>query len=141
MGSNTPVAVDIRLICATNRDLFGMVARGGEFREDLLYRINTIHLEIPALRERQEDIIPLAERFIIRFCKQYGKPALRLDNAAREKLFQLEREGRAMVFAPHSTRGFSRTERDVEKIRALWQDGCDQGRERLAEVRAFWGQG
>ena len=62
-------------------------------------------------------------------------------NAAREKLFQLEREGRALVFAPHSTRGFSRTERDVEKIRALWQDGCDQGRERLAEVRAFWGQG
>ena len=85
VGSNTPVAVDIRLICATNRDLFGMVA-DGEVREDLLYRINTIHLEIPALRERPEDIIPLAERFITRFCKQYGKSPLRLDNAAREKL-------------------------------------------------------
>ena len=48
--------------------------------------INTIHLEIPALRERPEDIIPLAERFITRFCKQYGKSPLRLDNAAREKL-------------------------------------------------------
>lgn len=87
VGSNTPVPVDIRLICATNRNLSEMVDKG-EFREDLLYRINTIHLEIPALRERQEDIIPLAERFIIRFCKQYGKPALRLDNAAREKLMQ-----------------------------------------------------
>ena len=85
VGSNTPVPVDIRLICATNRNLSEMADKG-EFREDLLYRINTIHLEIPALRERQEDIIPLAERFIIRFCKQYGKPALRLDNAAREKL-------------------------------------------------------
>ena len=85
VGSNTPVPVDIRLICATNRNLSEMVDKG-EFREDLLYRINTIHLEIPALRERQEDIIPLAERFITRFCKQYGKPALRLDNAAREKL-------------------------------------------------------
>lgn len=85
VGSNTPVPVDIRLICATNRNLSEMADKG-EFREDLLYRINTIHLEIPALRERQEDIIPLAERFITRFCKQYGKPALRLDNAAREKL-------------------------------------------------------
>ena len=85
VGSNTPVPVDIRLICATNRNLSEMADKG-EFREDLLYRINTIHLEIPALRERQEDIIPLAERFITRFCKQYGKPALRLNNAAREKL-------------------------------------------------------
>ena len=85
VGSNTPLPIDIRLICATNRNLQQMVTEG-LFREDLLYRINTIHLEIPALRERQEDIIPLAERFITRFCKQYGKPALRLDNAAREKL-------------------------------------------------------
>ena len=85
VGSNTPVPVDIRLICATNRNLSEMADKG-EFREDLLYRINTIHLEIPALRERPEDIIPLAERFITRFCKQYGKPPLRLDNAAREKL-------------------------------------------------------
>ena len=85
VGSNTPIPIDIRLICATNRNLQEMVAKG-EFREDLLYRINTIHLEIPALRERPEDIIPLAERFITRFCKQYEKPALRLDNSAREKL-------------------------------------------------------
>lgn len=85
MGSNTPVPIDIRLICATNRNLSEMADKG-EFREDLLYRINTIHLEIPALRERPEDIIPLAERFITRFCKQYGKSPLRLDNAAREKL-------------------------------------------------------
>ena len=85
VGSNTPVPIDIRLICATNRNLSEMADKG-EFREDLLYRINTIHLEIPVLRERPEDIIPLAERFITRFCKQYGKSPLRLDNAAREKL-------------------------------------------------------
>ena len=54
VGSNTPIPVDIRLICATNRNLPEMVAKG-EFREDLLYRINTIHLEIPSLRERPED--------------------------------------------------------------------------------------
>ena len=58
-------------------------------------------------------------------------------NAAREKLFQLEREGKVLLFAPHSTRGFHRTERNVEKIEALWQDGYDEGLARLEEVRAF----
>ena len=72
VGSNEPIPVNIRLICATNCDLEEMVAKG-KFREDLLYRINTIHIEIPPLRERKEDIIPLAERFIDRFCKQYDK--------------------------------------------------------------------
>lgn len=85
VGSNTPIPIDIRLICATNRNLSDMVAKG-EFREDLLYRINTIHLEIPSLRERTEDIIPLAERFISRFCKQYDKPPVQLTDGAREKL-------------------------------------------------------
>ena len=81
VGSNTPVPVDIRLICATNRNLQEMVQRG-EFREDLLYRINTIHLEIPPLRNRVEDIVPLAELFIARFCKQYGKPLVSLTSQA-----------------------------------------------------------
>ncbi len=72
VGSNEPIPVNIRLICATNCNLEEMVAKG-KFREDLLYRINTIHIEIPPLRERKEDIIPLAERFIDRFCKQYDK--------------------------------------------------------------------
>ncbi len=85
VGSNQPIAVDIRLICATNRNLNEMVQRN-EFREDLLYRINTIHLEIPPLRERPEDILPLAERFITRFCKQYDKALLRLSDAACTKL-------------------------------------------------------
>ena len=62
-----------------------MVAKG-KFREDLLYRINTIHIEIPPLRERKEDIIPLAERFIDRFCKQYDKGNILLSTGAQEKL-------------------------------------------------------
>ena len=85
VGSNTPIPIDIRLICATNRNLQEMVAKG-EFREDLLYRINTIHVEIPPLRERKEDIIPLAERFMAHFCKQYDKALLRLSDAACTKL-------------------------------------------------------
>lgn len=81
VGSNDPIPIDIRLICATNRDLPRLAAQG-EFREDLLYRINTIHLEIPPLRRRTEDIVPLAERFVHRFCRQYGKPLLKLSESA-----------------------------------------------------------
>ena len=72
VGSNTPVPVDIRLICATNRDLAQMVA-SGEFREDLYFRINTIHLTLPPLRERPGDIAPLAQMFMRRFAAKYGK--------------------------------------------------------------------
>ena len=85
VGSNEEIPVDIRLICATNKNLNEMV-RKEEFREDLFYRINTIHLEIPPLRNRPEDIHPLAQRFIERFCKQYDKPLLRLSDDARVKL-------------------------------------------------------
>ncbi|MBR5540732.1 MAG: sigma-54-dependent Fis family transcriptional regulator [Bacteroides sp.] len=85
VGSNESIPVNVRLICATNADLDEWVVQG-KFREDLLYRINTIHLEIPPLRERKEDIIPLAELFIERFAKQYDKGPLVLSELARQKL-------------------------------------------------------
>ena len=85
VGSNTPIPVNIRLICATNRDLEAMV-RKGNFREDLLYRINTIHVEIPPLRERPEDIIPLTEIFLAKYASLYGKPQFALTTDAKEKL-------------------------------------------------------
>ena len=85
VGSNTPIPVNIRLICATNRDLEAMV-RKGDFREDLLYRINTIHVEIPPLRERLEDIIPLTEIFLAKYTSLYGKPQFALTTDAKEKL-------------------------------------------------------
>lgn len=85
VGSNIPVPVNIRLICATNRNLEEMTFHG-EFREDLLYRINTIHVHLPALRERREDIVQLAELFLEKYAERYGKPAFTLDAGAREKL-------------------------------------------------------
>lgn len=85
VGSNTPIPVDIRLISATNRDLDRMVA-DGSFREDLLYRINTIHIELPSLAERTEDIVPLAEIFLKRYATKYNKPCTGFDPQAREKL-------------------------------------------------------
>lgn len=85
IGSNTPVSVDVRLILATNRNLQEMVAKG-EFREDLLYRINTIHLEMPPLREHPEDVIPLAELFIRQYANLYNRPLPQLTDEAIAKL-------------------------------------------------------
>ncbi|MDR1602456.1 MAG: sigma-54 dependent transcriptional regulator [Tannerella sp.] len=85
VGSNTPVPVDIRLIVATNRDLQDMVAKD-LFREDLLYRINTIHVEIPPLCERPEDVVPLSEIFISQYAGRYGKAILHLSPGAAEKM-------------------------------------------------------
>ncbi|MCW5515038.1 sigma-54-dependent transcriptional regulator [Muriicola sp. Z0-33] len=85
VGANKPVAVDIRLICATNCNLDDMVAKG-LFREDLLYRINTIHIEVPPLRERGEDVLILAEFYLKRFANKYDKPGLRINKAALDKL-------------------------------------------------------
>ncbi len=85
VGSNKSVAVDIRLICATNVNLDKMVA-DGLFREDLLYRINTIRVEVPPLRERDEDILLLADFYLNKFISKYGKQGLRINQAAQEKL-------------------------------------------------------
>lgn len=85
VGSNTPIPVDIRLICATNRNLFKAV-QDGEFREDLLYRIDTIQIEVPPLRDRKEDILLLANFFLDKFTKKYNKKELRLSDKAVVKL-------------------------------------------------------
>ena len=85
LGMNEAQPIDIRLISATNRDLHEAVAKG-EFRQDLLFRINTIHIHIPPLRNRREDIVPLAERFIERYGQKYGKTGLMLSGDAAEKL-------------------------------------------------------
>ena len=72
VGSEKQIPVDIRLICATNMDLEKMVAEG-KFREDLYYRINTMHIALPALRERLEDVMPLAERFLAMYAEKYRR--------------------------------------------------------------------
>ena len=85
VGDNKPIPVDIRLICATNRNLEQSVLNG-EFREDLLYRVNTIHLEVPALRDRSEDIPELAEFFLLKYSGKYDKKGLTLSKNAIHKL-------------------------------------------------------
>lgn len=88
VGGSTQIPVDVRLVCATNRNLQQMV-NDGEFREDLLYRINTIHLELPALRQRKADIVPLANRFLRQYGDIYNKTNLRFSYEAEKKLTSL----------------------------------------------------
>ncbi|MBN2775392.1 MAG: sigma-54-dependent Fis family transcriptional regulator [Prolixibacteraceae bacterium] len=85
IGSNKSVPIDIRLICATNRDL-GSMAANGLFREDLLYRINTIQIEIPPLNERKQDILAIAEYFLQIYSNKYRKPDLTINTQAQAKL-------------------------------------------------------
>jgi two-component system, NtrC family, response regulator HydG len=72
IGSNKSVPIDIRLICATNMPIYDMVGEN-TFRQDLLYRINTVEIHIPPLRERPEDISLLADHFIDMYCRKYRK--------------------------------------------------------------------
>lgn len=85
VGSNVPIDIDIRLICATNKDLPGMVAEG-TFRQDLFYRINTITIELPPLRERQEDIPSLVEMFIKKYAAIYSRPEVNVSQEAMARL-------------------------------------------------------
>ncbi len=85
IGSNKTVPVNLRLICATNQKLDQMVV-DGKFREDLLYRINTIQIEIPPLNERKEDITAIANYFLKVYGNKYRKPDLEISPAGQAKL-------------------------------------------------------
>ena len=87
LGSTQTVPIDVRLICATNADIRQMV-EDGNFRQDLLYRINTIEIHIPPLRERGNDIILLAEHFLDRYTRKYKKEIHGLTREAKNKLLK-----------------------------------------------------
>ncbi len=81
VGGTTPIHVDVRILCATNRDLETMVEHG-EFREDLYYRLKGIAVDMPALRDRSEDLAPLAQHFLGKFAAERGEPAKTATDAA-----------------------------------------------------------
>lgn len=85
VGSEKQIAIDIRLICATNRNLEEMV-REGHFREDLYYRINTMQMHLPPLRDRANDILPLAERFLRKYAEKYRRCVETISDEATQRL-------------------------------------------------------
>jgi DNA-binding NtrC family response regulator len=85
LGANKPQAIDIRLICASNMPIHDMVGKN-EFRQDLLYRVNTVEIHLPPLRERHEDIPLLADFFLKNYSQKYKKPGKKIGSAALKKL-------------------------------------------------------
>ena len=87
LGATKSIPIDVRLICATNADIRQMVEEG-TFRQDLLYRINTIEIHIPPLRERGDDIVLLAEHFLQKYAHKYKKEIQGLSREAKQKLLR-----------------------------------------------------
>jgi two-component system, NtrC family, response regulator AtoC len=87
LGSNRPVTVDVRIIAATNRDLTSMM-RAGLFREDLYYRLQVIEVRVPPLRERQSEILPLIEFFLVKYAGRYGRSNARPSATLRDALMR-----------------------------------------------------
>ena len=85
LGTNKEIPIDVRLICATNMPLYQMV-KENKFRQDLLYRINTVEIHVPALRDRVEDIPPLIDHFLEIYCKKYKIPLKRVNDATLSRL-------------------------------------------------------
>lgn len=92
VGSNENIPIDIRLITATNKDLNSMI-EAGSFREDLLYRINTISIEVPPLRDRGNDILLLAEYYLGKYATKYDKYGLKISSKASQKLLKYKWPG------------------------------------------------
>lgn len=114
VGGRSPIRLDVRIIAASNRDL-GEAVRQGRFRDDLYYRLNVFPLEIPPLRGRPKDILPLARHFLERFAGTVGKHEMRLSAAAQAELTAYDWPGnirelgnvvqRAMILAPSAEIG------------------------------------
>jgi two-component system response regulator AtoC len=124
LGGTDDIAVDFRLIAATNRDLKKEVARKG-FREDLFYRLNVVSFELPPLRSRSEDIIPLCMRALIRFAQECGKDILDIEPDARAVLERYSYPGnireleniieRAVIFSHGKTLAMSALPRELRE--------------------------
>jgi DNA-binding NtrC family response regulator len=85
VGSSRLAYVNVRVLSATNADLQGEIA-GGRFREDLLYRLNTVVIHLPPLRDRREDIFPLAQHYLARYAEKYRRGIEGVDRLARQAL-------------------------------------------------------
>jgi DNA-binding NtrC family response regulator len=129
VGSSIPVPVDVRIISATNRPIAEMIQEGS-FREDLLYRINAIQLEIPPLRDRAEDIPLLAQFFLRKYGMQYGKNLARLSDRAIRMLKEHDWPGNIRELEHAVEKGVILSDRDEIDPDHLFPSGGSAGRGR-----------
>ena len=139
IGGSTAVPVDFRLICATNQDLTERI-KAKLFRDDLYYRINTVRLDVPPLRERAEDILALAAHFLQRFSADQKKGLLRLSKAAEKRLLSHDWPGNIRELKNAVEAAVALTKNAVIDVAALRIDGTPTanclGRQSFTEARA-----
>jgi DNA-binding NtrC family response regulator len=112
LGANRAERVDLRLIAATNRDLEARL-KSGELRDDLYYRLNVIQLQLPPLRARTEDLLPLAEHFLARSAERAGKPLKGMNEAAKKILLAYHWPGNVRELENVVERAVALCERDI----------------------------
>jgi DNA-binding NtrC family response regulator len=133
LGSSVPRTVNVRVVSATNRDLGEMVGRG-QFREDLLYRLNLIAVHLPALRERPGDIPLLARRFASTFAQAYGRESLALSPSALRWLQAQPWPGNVRQLRQWIERAALVSRRDVLEASDLEASGAMEGRAPAADA-------
>lgn len=121
VGSTKTYPVDVRVVCATNRNLKQMV-EDGRFRADLYYRINVVHIDVPPLAQRREDILPLAYHFLNNLSQFYGEPPKRLSAAAEQLLLRYPWPGNVREMANAMERAYVLTAGEVIEAEALPAD-------------------
>ncbi len=149
LGSNDDLGVDFRLITATNRDIKKDVERG-VFREDLYFRLNVVAFEIPPLRKRFEDILPLCQRTIMRFAHEFGKLVPELDAEARSILERYQYPGnirelenileRAMIFCSGQTLTADYLPRELHESIKQKATAVSVGEDRLIRIEMHVGK-
>ncbi|MDF0675815.1 MAG: sigma-54 dependent transcriptional regulator [Nitrospira sp.] len=143
LGGTDDLGADFRLITATNREIKKEVERG-TFREDLYFRLNVVAFEIPPLRKRFEDIIPLCRKTIVRFAQEFGKPVPELDSEARAMLERYAYPGnirelentleRAMIFCSGQTLTANYLPRELHEQVGHTTMSVSQGAERVIRI-------
>lgn len=146
VGDTRTIPVNIRLVCATNMDLAQMV-KEGRFREDLFYRINTVHIQLPPLRERKDEILPLAEMFLGKFASQYGRKARSVSKEASGWLLQCQWKGNirelqnCMEKAVIMSEGEELTRKDFQTAEPIGMPATDTVQEEMPGREPGHGEG
>ncbi|WP_100276584.1 sigma-54-dependent transcriptional regulator [Mariprofundus aestuarium] len=125
LGGRSPIKVDVRIIATSNRNIEEAISEG-VFRQDLYYRLNVVTVSLPPLRNRPDDIIPLAEHFLGRFSEMYGKPAPRISEACMDYLQQYNWPGNAREIENCMHRAFLTCAGDQLQVEYLSLDGASK---------------
>jgi DNA-binding NtrC family response regulator len=136
LGGSSPIKVDVRIIATSNRDVDEAIDKG-EFRQDLYYRLNVVTVSLPPLRNRPDDIMPLAEHFLERFSEMYGKPPPRISESCMEYLQQYNWPGNAREIENCMHRAFLTCAGDQLQVEDLNLDRASKPRSSADnEIRA-----